>query len=215
MRDKDQVARVVREAFATTPYPGDPFLMGSSDGCEPEEEVGPFRGRLDRDAIEPGFLDGHYCALGFFSEGAFRYFLPAYLLADLDGRLLTADPVFHLAWGFTDQSTEIEVDGRRFARQWGGATFVNPRRYGAMTWVDHTRYRLSVFSREEAVAIVAYLEYKREGDDLGLAREAIDRALDRFWRDRAASAPTSADLAAHQAAEEAFGAAVRARRGRS
>ncbi len=34
----------------------------------------------------------------------------------------------------------------------------NSIRYGAMTWHDHVRCRLSVFTREEAQAIVAYLE---------------------------------------------------------
>ncbi len=33
-----------------------------------------------------------------------------------------------------------------------------------MTWHDHARCQLSVFTREEAGAIVAYLEYKRDAD---------------------------------------------------
>ena len=45
MRDKNEVAAAIRAAFATTPYPGDAFLVGSSEGCEPEEEAGAFRAR--------------------------------------------------------------------------------------------------------------------------------------------------------------------------
>jgi hypothetical protein len=36
-------------------------------------------------------LDAGYNALSFFSECGFRYFLPAYLIVDLDERLQTAD----------------------------------------------------------------------------------------------------------------------------
>jgi hypothetical protein len=214
MPNTPDVAAAIRSAFAATPYPGDAFLVGSSEGCEPEEEVGPFRGRTDRDAIDAAFLDGHYCALSFFSEGAFRYFLPAYLLADLDDRLMTADPVFHLTGGFADVSTRVELGGRRFLRRSGRGAFVNPRRFGAMTSLDYARFRLSVFSREEAAAIVMYLEHKRALDPNGFENEAIDAALDAFWRERARSAPTAADLAAHVEGEAAYFAALREQHGR-
>lgn len=209
MHDKTEVASAIRTAFAATPYPGDPFLVGSAEGCEPEEEVGPFRGQVDRDRLAPAFLDAHYSALSFFSEGAFRYFLPAYLLADLAGRLMTADPVFHLAGGFADFAARLTAGGREFTRRVGRTALVNPRRYGAMTSFDYARFRLSVFSREEAAAIATYLEYRRERDSTPLDRESIDAALELFWRERAKGAPTTADLAAHTAAEAEYAAALR------
>ena len=47
--------------------------------------------------MEPPFLDsapdGLSSALAFFSDEAFRYYLPAYLLAALDRKLALADPV--------------------------------------------------------------------------------------------------------------------------
>jgi hypothetical protein len=204
MRDKNEVAAVIRAAFATTPYPGDAFLVGSSEGCEPEDEAGAFRGRVDRDALDAAFLDGHYCALSFFSEGGFRYYLPAYLLADLDERLMTADPVFHLTGGFADATSRVEVGGRAFTRPLGRTALVNPRRFGAMTSYDYARFRLSVFAREEAAAILMYLEYKRALDPAGFENAAIDAALGLFWRERASSAPTAADLAAHVAQDQAL-----------
>lgn len=214
-RDRNEVAAAIRAAFATTPYPGDAFLVGSSEGCEPEEEAGAFRGRVDRDSLDAAFLDGHYCALSFFSEGAFRYYLPAYLLADLDDRLMTADPAFHLAGGFADMTNQVEVGGRSFRRPLGRTALVNPRRLGAMTSYDYARFRLSVFARDEAAAIVMYLEYKRAQDPAGFENAAIDAALDLFWRERASSAPTAADLAAHVAEDLAYLDAVRGQRGRS
>ena len=66
-----------------------------------------------------------------------------------------------------------------------------------MTWHDYARTQLSVFTREEAGAIVAYLEYKRDTDPHGLNAEEIDAALDSFWRDRAANGPTHNAIQQH------------------
>ena len=125
------------------------------------------------------------------SEGGFRYFLPAFLVADIRDALQTADPVFHLTHGFVDIAITHEIGGRAFTRRSGRSQFINPRRYGATTFLDYARCRLSVFSREESAAIVTYLEFIRGLEARATDREPIDRALEQFWRDRAASAPTA------------------------
>jgi hypothetical protein len=153
-------------------------------------------------------LDGHYSALSFFSEGGFRFFLPAYLIADLREELLTADPLFHLWHGFADISNEMPVGPETFRRNSGGNALLNPRRYGAMTWRDSARHRLSVFTREEAQAIVAYMTYKSEQDTMAFDKPRIETALDAFWRDRTENAPTRAALEAHLREEEKFTAAI-------
>ena len=128
--------------------------------------------------IDAGILDGHANALSFFSEAGFRFFLPAYLISDLRGQLQTADPLFHLTHGFSDWTTEVPAGERTFAIRHGRSAFINPRRYGAMTSYDYARWHLSVFTREEANAIVAYLEFKRDLDHDVTDRTAIDAALD-------------------------------------
>jgi len=190
MQDKQRVIEHIRQAFHETERPGDAFLQGSHEGCEPGESVAPFIGVADWSQLDPMVLDANYNALSFFSEGGFRYFLPAYLIADLEDRLQTADPVFHLTNGFSDKVVEIPAGQRSYEKTIGKSAFVNPRRYGAMTWHDHVRCQLSVFTREEAGAIVSYLEYKRDTDPHGLNAEEINAALDGFWRDRAANGPT-------------------------
>jgi hypothetical protein len=216
MSDAEGVIATIHETFGRNDYPGDGFLQGSFDGSEPYEEVGAFKGRADWAEIEPEFLDAHYVALSFFSEAGLRYFLPAYLIADVRGRLLTADPLFHLTQGFTDQAVEHPVGGRVFVRRSGRSCLINPRRYGAATWYDHARYHLSVFTREEAGAIVAYLEWKRGSETIGERdRQAIDGALASFWRERARTAPTAASLAEHLAEERDYVEAISAARGRS
>jgi len=184
----------IREAFRDTDHPGDAFLQGSQEGCEPAEITAPFKGVTHWTQIDPAILDPNYTALSFFSEGGFRHFLPAFLIADLNDQLQTANPVFHLTNGFSDMVVKIPTGSRVSQKVTGKSAFVNPRRYGAMTWHDYARSNLAIFTREEAGAIVAYLEWKRDADPHGLNRESIDAALDGFWRQRAKEAPTQKDL---------------------
>ena len=154
MPDKAYVISMIREGFRETDHPGDAFLQGSTEGCEPGESVAPFKGMAKWQDVDPAILDSHYTALSFFSEGGFRYFLPAFLIADLEDRLQTADPIFHLTHGFSDKVVRLPAGERTHEKTIGKSEFVNPRRYGAMTWQDHALCKLSVFTREEARAIV-------------------------------------------------------------
>ena len=209
MNDPTRVIDKIYAAFLENEYPGDPFLQGSREGSEPFEEVEPFQGRTKWQEIEAGFLDGHGAALSFFSEAGFRFYLPAYLVADLQGQLQLADPLFHLTHGFSDETVEHEVQGHTFALRTGKTVFVNPRRYGAMTFYDHARQRLSIFTREEAGAIVDYLTYKREQDELGVERKRIDAALELFWMDRAEHAPKAYELKEYLRQQQEYIEAVR------
>jgi len=208
---KEEVIDQIRGAYGAIPYPGDAFLQGSFDGCEPSDEVGAFVGKTDWSKLDSKMLDEHYCALSFFSECAFRFFLPAYLIADLREELLSAEPLFHLWHGFANVSGEVPVGSQTLRRDSSGKTLVNPKRYGAMTISDHARHRLSVFTREEARAIVAYMSYKRERDTTGLDSPRIDAALVEFWSDRAENAPSHEVLEAHLQEEERFTTALQSR----
>lgn len=194
----------VRAGFARTPHPGDAFLQGSSEGSEPSEVAQAFSGVADWADIDATTLDTQYTALSFLSEGGFRFFMPAFLVADLEGRLQTADPVFELTHGFLDTVIPIPTKSGTHLKRIGSSAFVNPRRYGAMTWHDYARSRLSVFSREEAAAIVGYLEHRKDVDDDGIDTPAIEAALASFWRERAVSAPSQDNLISHIEAEEAY-----------
>ena len=197
MLDRQRVIGRIRQAFRDTEHPGDVFLQGSHEGCEPDESVAPFMGIADWSQLDAAILDASYTALSFLSEGGFRYFLPAYLIVDLEERLQTADPVFHLTNGFSDRVVTLPSGRRVYKKTVGKSAFVNPLRYGAMSWRDHARRQLSVFTREEAGAIVAYLEYKRDQASHGLNVEEINAALDSFWRDRAATGPTHQAMRQH------------------
>jgi hypothetical protein len=201
--DKDHLIELIRLAFSHTDHPGDGFLLGSRESDDAFEAVEPFRGHSDWSTVDPAILDENYDALSFLSEGGFRFFLPAFLIADLNGLLETADAVFHLASSFHDTTVNVPIGDQVFEKRIGKSALLNPRRFGAMTFEDYARFRLSVFTRQEAAAIVAYLEYRRSLPD-ALDREEIEAALDSFWRDRAATAPTADLLAAHIESEDRF-----------
>lgn len=206
--DPAAVRAALRSAFVHAPYPGDAYLLGSRDGDEPEDEAGAFRGLRDRDAVTPEFLDAHASALSFFSEAGLRFFLPAYLVADLDDALQVADPAATLTAPFVDRTIELPIGGRPVRRDVGRTALVNPLRYGAITAEAAARMRLSVFCREEAAAIVRYLSWLRVERTDRCDREAIGAALERFWFERAHAAPTAAELVRHQETLQAFLQAV-------
>ena len=97
-------------------------------------------------------------------EAGLRFFLPAYLIADVQEQLKSADPVILLTNGFSDVEVRVTMHDRDFVVRTGKSVLLNPLRYGAATFLDYLRYRFSIFTREEARAIVAYLDYKRELD---------------------------------------------------
>jgi hypothetical protein len=194
MPNKDQVIEQIRKAFGENEFPGEVFLQGSFEGCEAGEVTAPFRKLRNWQDVDAALLDANYSALSFFTEAGFRFFLPAFLIADLQERLQTADPLFHLTNGFQDSSVKLCAGGRVFEKKLGRLALLNPRRYGAMTFLDYARCRLSIFAREEAQAIVSYPSFKRNSDPDGIHQEEINSALDSFWLDRAAHAPTQDEL---------------------
>jgi hypothetical protein len=169
----DRIKADIMNAFSSVGRPGNWALRGSNEGEEPYLVEQEFVDKEDWRTIDAAFLDqapgGLASALSFLSDEAFRYFLPAYLLADLDGRLHSVDPAFHLCFGL-DDATRSEP--------------VNPRRYGPRTWLDERRHQFAVFTAAEARAIVGYLRYKAGTDEF--ARSRIDEAIRNYWSERAA-----------------------------
>ncbi|OGN27511.1 MAG: hypothetical protein A3A33_04790 [Candidatus Yanofskybacteria bacterium RIFCSPLOWO2_01_FULL_49_25] len=172
---REEIKQQIREAFGSLERPGNWALRGSSEGSEPYEIAEAFKDKPDWQSLDADFLDdykhGITSALSFFSDEAFRYFLPAYLIADLDGKLTEVDPVFHLCHGLSDRSKTEKV---------------NPRRFGDQTWWDAGIHKFSLFTRQEAQAIVVYLQYKLTDPNLfENDRASIEQALKNYWLERA------------------------------
>ncbi|HET7786836.1 MAG TPA: DUF6714 family protein [Myxococcales bacterium] len=169
MTEAQRLKELVRRAFARAQRPAEGALHESDEGDEGPLLERDFRDKLDWRALDGGFLDqapaGYGSALSFFSPEALRYYLPAYLIADLDGQLDQVDVAFRLSAPFSDAAR---------------ATAVNPRRYGSLTRFDAGSRRYAGFSREEVEAIVAFLEHKAAGGGGAPIREALAN----YWRPR-------------------------------
>ncbi|MEM7204518.1 MAG: DUF6714 family protein [Planctomycetota bacterium] len=158
------------QAFAEVEPPPHWCLSNSREGEEPARVEQEFRGKDDWRVLDADFLDlspgGLASALSFFSDEAFRFYLPAYLLAHIDDRLRRVDPTFHLTHGLDEASRHKRV---------------NPRRYGERTWFDVATHKFAMFTREQAQAVAAYLQFvhEREPD------ESITQALTSYWSGRA------------------------------
>lgn len=169
------IKTLIRDAFADTPHPGDDRLVRSV-GDEPDEVVELFRGRHQWQMLPADFLDragaASPSALSFFSAGAFRFYLPAYLIADLDGELRYTEPSFYLFHGLDAESRSQTV------RLPGGET---------TTWWDVQQDHLAGFTTREAAAIVAYLRWRAEHEETEPARRRVVEALESYWLARAGS----------------------------
>lgn len=160
----------IKTAFASVPAPPVWCLTDSREGDEPALLERDFRDKTDWRVLTPEFLDsapgGFASALSFFSDEAFRFYLPAYLLADLRGQLQSADVLFHLTHGLDDESK-----GR----------LVNPLRYGNRSRFEAASHRLAIFDAAQAAAIVRYLEHKIDTAEFDLERRTTRQALDNYW----------------------------------
>jgi hypothetical protein len=145
-------------------------IANSREGEEPILLERDFRDKTDWRVLSPEFLDsapdGYGTALSFFSDEAFRFYLPAYLLADLRGQLDRANVLFHLTHGLDDESRN---------------KLLNPLRYGNRTWFDAISHRHSVFDAAQAEAIVRYLAHKIDVAEIEPERRSARQALDNYW----------------------------------
>jgi len=180
MQDKEIAAlkRRIREAFADVPYPGDDYLVAHAnygDAYTLTKEA--FRGLDDWRTLDPTFLDesldGWGSALSFFTPSAFRFYLPAYLLADLDKPLEQGAPCVALCFGLsvTDQAKPTSRKTRQEARYRGGQTTFELR-----------SQRFADFTPSQAGAVVAYLRYVLQTRGMAEStREMITEALQLYW----------------------------------
>jgi hypothetical protein len=149
-------------------------LRGSNEGDEPFLVENEFKGKTDWKTIDSEFLNqapnGFGSALSLFSDEAFRFYLPAYLIADLDGRLPDIYVLFYLCGKFDNKSK---------------SELVNERRYGLRTWYDEGVYKFAMFTRREVEAIFDYLKYKLERTETESREEQmIKEALVNYWINR-------------------------------
>jgi hypothetical protein len=112
--NRESVAEQIRQAFADTPQPG--LAFDDISATKPDEGiVAYFRGsswqghRVDN-------LRYHYATLSFFTDKAFRYWLPAFMLADLENPV-AADVIGEGIAFSLGESWDAERRIRQFSQQ--------------------------------------------------------------------------------------------------
>ncbi|MGE0871388.1 MAG: DUF6714 family protein [Kofleriaceae bacterium] len=156
----------IEAAFADVSYPGDDDLTKSSYGPESEALIRDFRGKTDWRAVSGDFLN-HAAGgwgLSFFSDAALRFYLPAYMIADVRRELTSGDsPDGRLTAFLTAQTS-----ANKLAKVWGGGTMG-----------EHARRCFDQFDAAQAAAVTEYLLWKL--DDLGYEHPTITEALEEYW----------------------------------
>jgi len=163
----DALIARIEKAFAEVTYPGDDNLSDSTYGEEPAALKEDFRGKTDWRLLDAAFLDqapgGWGSALSFFSGNALRFYLPAYLIADIRGELTRSDPSVRLCSSLTPLG-----EGRKIAKVWGGGTMG-----------ERARNNFADYDARQVSAIVAYLWWKLETDAVG--NPTIEQAMEHYW----------------------------------
>lgn len=171
MATKDELIQLIKEAFRGNRYPGDNCLRNSDQGDEPyllEEE---FKGKTNWEYLNSEFLDqapdDFSTALSFFSDEAFHFYIPAYLIADIKEELESTDVAWYLCHDFEEDYRDKKIHGNQ-------------------TWSDYGQKRFSTFSETEVKAVIAYLEFKKENYDEwdNSERKTVTQALDFYWKKR-------------------------------
>ncbi|MBD1913348.1 MULTISPECIES: DUF6714 family protein [unclassified Leptolyngbya] len=166
----DALITKIKQAFANVNYPGDENLTHSTYGDEPAALVTEFCGKTDWQKLDAKFLDqapdGWGSALSFFSNDALRFYLPAYMIADIRGQLMCSDPSIRLCLSLTPM-----VEKKKIAKIWGGGTMG-----------ERAREEFDRYDAQQVSAIVEYLWWKLEsGDDYDLV---IEQAMENYWLNR-------------------------------
>lgn len=172
--EAERLKEWVRQAFAGAKRPPNGALHASDKGQDGLLLEDDFADKLDWRTLDGAFLDqapkGFASALSLFSPAGLRYFLPAYVIADLDGRLDRVDVGFRLSASFTEAARTTAMDRRR---------------YGSLTLFEAAERRFAELAHEEVAAIVAFLEHKARADLAGIW--PIGEALANYWRPRLGS----------------------------
>ncbi len=164
MITKNELIRKIEFAFSEEKYPGDDNLVILSYGEEPELVKNHFRGHNNWKILPDAFIDFDG-ALSYLSDNAFRFYIAAFLIADLNGKLDYNDPVVRLCWPLTPQTELMKV----------------AKIYGGETIAERAKKNFDAFSSEQTSAIVSYLNWRRVQDENNYI---IEQAIKNYWLPR-------------------------------
>jgi hypothetical protein len=125
-----ELKEFIKTSFSATPYPN-----GKLTNTEFDEGVSAYFEGRSWQSFEPKELRKYCAAISLFEAEAFRYFLPAFILAELNDHAVS------------------DVIGQFIVYAFG-----KPKDY----WVETYEQRLAVFSYSEKCAVLEFLDYMQE-----------------------------------------------------
>ena len=140
--DTSTLDELVRSAFGNTPAP----IGRITDTYDDEGAADYFQGKK-WDGHDVKTLRTHESAMSFFTPEAFRYYLPAFMLAELE------NPV------------EADILGEYVVYQFGRP---------APFWESEFKKRVALFTKSEKAAILAFVQYMQ--DQYGCFEEYLEYA---------------------------------------
>lgn len=159
--NKKELIQKINTAFLEREFPGNNQLVNNSYGEEPALVRNHFFEQSNWNLLSPEFIDFDG-ALSFFSDEAFRFYIPAFMIADLNEQLNFNNPAVRLCWSVTPQS-----ENKKIAKVFGGKTIG-----------ELAKACFNEFSVEEKNAIISYLQWKLVKDENDLI---IAQALTNYW----------------------------------
>lgn len=169
MDSLEQLRQKIRFAFKGVGFPGQDNLSRGHYGNEPALTSAAFRNATDWAVLSAEDIDdapeGYATALAFFSDRAFQFYLPAYLLADIDRKLRCADPAFQLCHPFADMELSVERTASTLAR-------IREAKRAS---------RFAHFTKPQVEAVASYLKFKLNDSMWIEGQDEIEHALLAFW----------------------------------
>lgn len=159
--NKKELIQKINTAFLEREFPGNNQLVNNSYGEEPALVRNHFFGQTNWKLLSPEFIDFDG-ALSFFSDEAFRFYIPAFMISDINEQLNFNNPAVRLCWSVTPQS-----ENKKIAEVYGGGTLG-----------ERAKACFNEFSVEEKNAIISYLQWKLVKDENDLI---IAQALKNYW----------------------------------
>jgi hypothetical protein len=162
--DKEELILKITKAFTENEFPGNDNLVAPSHGEEPDLIRNHFLGQNSWNKLSPEFID-YDEALSFFSDKAFRFYIPAFMIADLNEQLEYNIPYVRLCSFLSPES-----ENKKMAKIWGSGTMG-----------ERAKECFKHFSDEQVNTIIAYLHWKLVQDKDNLI---IEQALQNYWLKR-------------------------------
>lgn len=168
---KEVLIKKIQDAWPLNDLPFK--IIDSNEGEEPELLAKEFSKKPKWNSLKPDFLDstpdGYGTALCFFGNEAFRYYIAAFMIADINSKLNCVTPSRHLTHGLTNDTKDEKI---------------NPLRFGEKTWFNACQSKFSLFNKNQISCIIEYLKFMSDADPFNNNPTETKESISNYWKPR-------------------------------